>query len=103
MTSNNCGFGLKVGEIFDVSFDFIEVSAPDQFIAAGERITITESDSGLFIGNFTFTYPAFTFNYPVTANSISGTASLSNIFTGRDSGTANLRETYGSCTIVGSE
>ena len=104
--TNTCPFGLGVGEVFVVSFDLDEVTVSDQRISQGERVNVSSSSTGFFVGTFTFTYPSFAFSYPVASDSgTQGTATLRNTYSSPEFGTATLIESYqlqpGACVITG--
>lgn len=107
VVENTCAFGLSVGEVFDTSFDFNEVGNGDGYISPGERVDVIQE--GQFnLGRFTFSYPDFDFSFDVVGNqgTVPGYAYVSNSFSGTNSGTASIYETYETnpeCEIYGTE
>jgi len=107
VVENTCAFGLSVGEVFDTSFDFNEVGNGDGYISPGERVDVYQE--GQFnLGRFTFSYPDFDFSFDVVGNqgTVPGYAYVSNSFSGTNSGSASIYETYETnpeCEIYGTE
>jgi hypothetical protein len=102
---NTCPFGLSPGETFTTVFSYFDGDG-DGFVYAGEAVDIYQ-DGSFYVGRYTFSYPSFSFSYPVQGfDGTPGTATVANSFSSPTSGSATLTETYQtspSCTIVGAE
>jgi hypothetical protein len=103
---NTCGFGLQPGEEFAITYTFEDVGG-DGYVDVGELVDIYD-ESGSYAGRFTFTYPTFSFGYPVVGNdgTVSGRLTVDNTYSSPTSGGATLTEIYDTnpqCSIFGSE
>jgi hypothetical protein len=103
---NTCGFGLQPGEEFAITYSLYDLGG-DGYVDAGEQVDIYD-ENGYYAGRFTFTYPSFSFGYPVVGNdgTVPGRLTVDNTYSGSTSGSANLTEIYEtspSCSIFGSE
>jgi hypothetical protein len=91
---NTCGFGLGPGEEFVITYTFEDFSG-DDIIEPGELFDITD-ENGFYAGAFEFTYPHFSFGYPVVGNNrtVDGYLTIDNEFTSPTSTAAQLTEVY---------
>jgi serine/threonine-protein kinase len=88
--SNSCGNSPAPGQRFEVRYYFDEAREPrDGYLSPGELAGVTFVGSN-FLGNFVFSWPQFTFSYPISG----GTAVVGNTFTSSTTGIASLTETY---------
>ena len=92
--------------MFNIAYTFEEIGGNgDGYVDVGEQVDITDN-TGFYVGRFTFTYPMFSFGYPVTASGFGGRATVDNTYTSESSGSAELTEIYQTspeCTIFASE
>ncbi len=105
VVSNNCPFGVAVGERFQWDFLLEEVVADDGLISPGELVDITEVGTNFFVGRLTFTYPDFTWIVEVEGGGFDGLAAVSNTYFDTNSGSSSLLEIYdlgslGTCEIL---
>lgn len=111
VVENTCGEGLTVGEVVTVSFSLSVAGRTDGFIEPGDTVSVFESTTGTFLGDFVFTYPGWDISYPLAAGFFpdtgtfysGGTGFLFNEYFGETSGTSALDEVYelgsGTCRI----
>lgn len=100
IVSNNCGGDPVVGTTFDFYYYFGETREPkDGYIADGEPFQLTHI-GGTYVANQVFTWPTFTWSYPVDG----GQAFVTGTWDTPHHGVGDLTESYDigggdTCTI----
>lgn len=101
---NNCPFGQIVGGAIEEEYEFYEATASNDLMDPGELIDVYQTRTGVYLGQYTFSYPQWTVAYDIIATDGSeGVAYLGNTFTATDRTIAVIEEYYttaaGNCQI----
>lgn len=112
VVENECGQGLPFGESVTIGFTLTAFGSADTFIRTGDVVSVFESSTGSFIGDYAMVLPVWQISYAIAAGFFQdtgqffsgGTATLTNHYLGETSGFSTLEEVYqvngSSCRIT---